>query len=367
MTKTIGIIGGGQLGMMIAQAAAQMGVGCICLDPSEDAPAASVCKRHIVAAFDDMAALDELCRASDVVTYEFENVPAEILRTLDDKYHIKQGIAPLCDSQDRLREKTRAVESGLECPRFADITDIDSLRLNAEAFGYPCVLKTRRLGYDGHGQKVIRSRDDIADAAAMLSVPCILEEFVRYDYETSVIMVGDQQSGYIHFPIGRNIHTGGILDLSVVPAPGMDDDMRRRLAEGSEGFMRHNGYRGIMAIEYFVCGGRFLFNEMAPRPHNSGHYTIEGCSTSQYRELCRYLLGLPLEEPQLKAPAVMKNILGQDLDSAVGIAAERHPDTFVHLYGKSESRPKRKMGHITFVDCDIERYDAQWRDKFVKQ
>ena len=125
-----------------------------------------------------MAALDELCRASDVVTYEFENVPAEILRTLDDKYHIKQGIAPLCDSQDRLREKTRAVESGLECPRFADITDIDSLRLNAEAFGYPCVLKTRRLGYDGHGQKVIRSRDDIADAAAMLSVPCILEEYV---------------------------------------------------------------------------------------------------------------------------------------------------------------------------------------------
>lgn len=204
MTKTIGIIGGGQLGMMIAQAAAQMGVGCICLDPSEDAPAASVCKRHIVAAFDDMAALDELCRASDVVTYEFENVPAEILRTLDDKYHIKQGIAPLCDSQDRLREKTRAVESGLECPRFADITDIDSLRLNAEAFGYPCVLKTRRLGYDGHGQKVIRSRDDIADAAAMLSVPCILEEFVRYDYETSVIMVGDQQCGYIHFPIGRD-------------------------------------------------------------------------------------------------------------------------------------------------------------------
>ncbi len=141
--------------MMIAQAAAQMGVGCICLDPSEDAPAASVCKRHIVAAFDDMAALDELCRASDVVTYEFENVPAEILRTLDDKYHIRQGIAPLCDSQDRLREKTRAVESGLECPRFADITDIDSLRLNAEAFGYPCVLKTRRLGYDGHGQKLV--------------------------------------------------------------------------------------------------------------------------------------------------------------------------------------------------------------------
>ncbi len=367
MTKTIGIIGAGQLGLMIAQAAARLGARTICLDPSADAPAFGVCDEHLVAAFDDLAALEELCRRSDVVTYEFENVPGDILRTMADRYNIKQGIEPLIDSQDRLREKSRAVESGLRCARFADIADMDTLKRKVGEFGYPCILKSRRLGYDGHGQMVIRSVADLAAAEKMLSVPCILEEVVRFDYEASVISVGDEQTGYIHFPVGRNIHSGGILDLSIVPAPEMNDDLRRRMVAKSEEFMRRNRYRGIMAIEYFVVGDEFYFNEMAPRPHNSGHYTIEGCTTDQYRELCRYLLDMPLEEPRLKAPTVMKNILGQDLAAAERIAAAHHDNVYVHIYGKSESRPKRKMGHITFVGLDADGYGETWQDKFVKQ
>ncbi len=367
MRETIGIIGAGQLGLMIAQAASELGARTICLDPSADAPAFKVCDEHIVAAFDDPAALEELCRRSDVVTYEFENVPGDILVSLAERYNIKQGVEPLIDSQDRLREKSRAVESGLRCARFADITDPLTLERKAAEFGYPCILKSRRLGYDGHGQLVIRSADDLAAAEKMLSVPCILEEFVNFDYEASVISVGDENSGYVHFPVGRNIHSGGILDLCIVPAPGMSRDLRRRMVDMSEEFMRRNGYRGIMAIEYFVKGEEFFFNEMAPRPHNSGHYTIEGCTTDQYRELCRYLLGMPLRQPQLKAPTVMKNILGQDLSAAESIAAERHDDVYVHIYGKTESRPKRKMGHITFVGLDQEDYDKTWREKFAKQ
>ncbi|MDE6140287.1 MAG: 5-(carboxyamino)imidazole ribonucleotide synthase [Alistipes sp.] len=367
MTRTIGIIGAGQLGLMIAQAAAELGARTICLDPSADAPAFKVCDEHIVAPFDDIAALEELCGRSDVVTYEFENVPGDILRSLTERYNIKQGIGSLIDSQDRLREKSRAVESGLRCARFADIADRETLKTKAAEFGYSCILKSRRLGYDGHGQAVIRSIDDLADAERLLSVPCILEEFVRFDYEASVICVGDEKNGYIHFPVGRNVHSGGILDLCIVPAPEMSDDLRRRMVEKSEEFMRRNRYRGILAIEYFVAGDDFFFNEMAPRPHNSGHYTIEGCTTDQYRELCRYLLDMPLEEPQLKATTVMKNILGQDLAAAETIAAESRDDVYVHLYGKSESLPKRKMGHITFVGLDGRGYDEVWRDKFVKQ
>lgn len=352
---------------MIAQAAAELGARTICLDPSADAPAFKVCDEHIVAPFDDLAALEELCRRSDVVTYEFENVPGDILHSLAGRYNIKQGIEPLIDSQDRLREKSRAVESGLRYARFADISDRQTLERKVAEFGYPCILKSRRLGYDGHGQMVLRSAADLDAAEKMLAVPCILEEFVDFDYEASVISVGDEQCGYIHFPVGRNIHSGGILDLSIVPAPEMSDELQRRMVRQSEEFMRRNRYRGIMAIEYFVKGEEFFFNEMAPRPHNSGHYTIEGCTTDQYRELCRYLLEIPLHSPQLKAPTVMKNILGQDLPAAERLAAEQHEGVHVHIYGKAESRPKRKMGHITFVGLDREGYDKIWRDKFVKQ
>ncbi len=362
--KTIGIIGGGQLGLMIAEQAHVLGVRAVALDPAPDAPAFRVCDDHIVAAYDDAAALERLCRMSDVVTYEFENVPGEILIPLCGKYNIPQGYKPLYDSQDRLREKTNARNHGLQTPGFAAADDETSLRAAVRELGLPAVLKTRTLGYDGHGQLVLKSEADIERALPLLTVPCILEEFIPFDSEASIVMVADKEH-VVSFPVGRNIHRDGILDLSIVPAAASQEVLDRMKAQ-SERFMRECGYEGILAIEYFIRGGEIYFNEMAPRPHNSGHYTIEGCTTNQFRELVRYLIGEPLQEPRLVAPTVMKNILGQDLEAARAVAREGRPDTYVHIYGKTESRPKRKMGHITFVGITGEEYERQWAGRFVK-
>ena len=362
--KTIGIIGGGQLGLMIAEQAHVLGVRAIALDPAPDAPAFRVCDGHIVAAYDDAAALEELCRRSDVVTYEFENVPGDILIPLCEKYNIPQGCRPLYDSQDRLREKTNARDHGLQTPGFAAVDDEASLRAAVRELGLPAVLKTRMLGYDGHGQAVLRCEADIEKALPLLAVPCILEEFVAFDSEASIVMVADRDR-VVSFPVGRNIHRDGILDLSIVPAAA-DAEVLERMKAQSERFMRDCGYEGILAIEYFIRGREIYFNEMAPRPHNSGHYTIEGCTTNQFRELVRYLVGEPLQEPRLVAPTVMKNILGQDLEAARAVEREGRPDVYVHIYGKTESRPKRKMGHITFVGITGEEYERQWAGRFVK-
>lgn len=362
-TKTIGIIGGGQLGLMIAEQAHLLGARVVCLDPAADAPAFAVCDDRIVGRFDDPQAVEELCRRADVVTYEFENVPGDILIPLVERYNIPQGYRPLYDSQDRLREKDNARNNGLLTPRYAAVDDEASLRAAVSSLGLPAVLKTRTLGYDGHGQAVLRSEEDILRALPMLTVPCILEEFVPFDFEASIVMVSDGRQ-VVSFPVGRNVHRDGILDLSIVPA-GDGAEVAERMRRESERFMRECGYEGILAIEYFVRGGEIYFNEMAPRPHNSGHYTIEGATTSQFRELVRYLAGMPLEEPRLVAPTVMKNILGQDLETAERIAAEGHEGVHVHLYGKTESRPKRKMGHITFVGMTAGEYERRWAARFV--
>lgn len=362
----IGIIGGGQLGMMIAQEARLLGAETAVLDLSEDAPAFSVCDRRVVApSFADAESLERLCAMSDVVTYEFENIPGDVLAPLAGKYNIKQGVSQLLASQDRLTEKRNAEAGGLRCGGYVKVDMPEELRAGVARFGYPCILKSRRLGYDGHGQKVLRSEADLADAERMLAVPSILEEFVDFDYEASVIMVADGDN-VISFPVGQNIHRDGILDLSIVPAPQMDEALQRRMVAESEAFMRRCGYEGILAIEYFVCGDRVLFNEMAPRPHNSGHYTIEGCTTNQFRELCRYLLGMPLEEPRLVAPTVMKNILGRDMKAAEELRRMAPEGVHVHLYGKSEARRLRKMGHVTMVGVTPEEYRGRWESFFAE-
>lgn len=408
MAKKIGIIGGGQLGLMIAEEAHRQGALVYALDPAPDAPAFAECDGHIVAAYDDLGALEQLGDMTDVLTYEFENVPGDILRHLEGKYNIPQGIAPLFDSQDRLREKNNAKRHGLPVPDYVplpacssdedcaevpcELTDGQRREELSEAVkkvGMPCVLKTRRLGYDGHGQAVIREEKDIEKAAELLHVPCILEAFVPFDYECSVIMVRDGQKT-IHFPIGRNIHKGGILDLCIVPA---GTELEPEIVGACEKFMEGCDYRGILAIELFIKGNDFVFNEMAPRPHNSGHYTIEGCTSSQYTELCHFLLGKTLEQPELVAPTVMKNILGQDLEAAWKIIDTAHAEhwqnpaavpvsntakggkaycgeagkgVFMHIYGKTESRPKRKMAHITYVPMTQELFEKNWESKFVK-
>lgn len=408
MAKKIGIIGGGQLGLMIAEEAHRQGALVYALDPAPDAPAFAECDGHIVAAYDDLGALEQLGDMTDVLTYEFENVPGDILRHMEGKYNIPQGIAPLFDSQDRLREKNNAKRHGLPVPDYVPLPECSSdedcaevpceltdgqrreeLSETVKKVGMPCVLKTRRLGYDGHGQAVIREEKDIEKAAELLHVPCILEAFVPFDYECSVIMVRDGQKT-IHFPIGRNIHKGGILDLCIVPA---GTELEPEIVGACEKFMEGCDYRGILAIELFIKGNDFVFNEMAPRPHNSGHYTIEGCTSSQYTELCHFLLGKTLEQPELVAPTVMKNILGQDLEAAWKIIDTAHAEhwqnpaavpvsntakggkaycgeagkgVFVHIYGKTESRPKRKMAHITYVPMTQELFEKNWESKFVK-
>lgn len=402
MTKRIGIIGGGQLGLMIAEEAHRQGAFVYALDPAPDAPAFAECDGHIVAGYDDLDALEKLGAETDVLTYEFENVPGDVLRHIEGKFNIPQGIAPLFDSQDRLREKNNARRNGLpvpdyiplpansadeDCVAVPEVTDasgilrpmtgserFDELNAAVSRLGMPCVLKTRRLGYDGHGQAVIRCSEDIRPASEMLKVPCILEAFVPFDCECSVIMVRDGKET-VSFPVGRNIHRDGILDLCIVPAPGLysmsenggkliPSELAERIVESCTAFMEACGYRGILAIELFIKGNDFVFNEMAPRPHNSGHYTIEGCTTSQYAELCHFLLGEPLVRPQLKAPTVMKNILGRDLEEALKVEREAGDGTFVHIYGKTESRPKRKMGHITFVPMTPEEYRAHWSERW---
>ena len=408
MAKKIGIIGGGQLGLMIAEEAHRQGALVYALDPAPDAPAFAECDGHIVAAYDDLDALEQLGDMTDVLTYEFENVPGDILRHLEGKFNIPQGIAPLFDSQDRLREKNNAKRHGLPVPDYVPLpacsSDEDCAEVPCELtdgqrheelseavkkVGMPCVLKTRRLGYDGHGQAVIREEKDIEKAAELLHVPCILEAFVPFDYECSVIMVRDGQKT-IHFPIGRNIHKGGILDLCIVPA---GTALEPEIVDACEKFMEGCDYKGILAIELFIKGNDFVFNEMAPRPHNSGHYTIEGCTSSQYTELCHFLLGKALEQPELVAPTVMKNILGQDLAATWKIIDTAHAEhwqnpaavpvsntakggkaycgeagkgVFVHIYGKTESRPKRKMAHITYVPMTQELFEKNWESKFVK-
>lgn len=350
---------------MIAEQATLLGAKTVCLDPAADAPAFRVCDEHIVAPFDDVAALEQLCKRSDAVTYEFENIPGEVLIPLERKYNIPQGFRPLFDSQDRVREKLNARENGLRVPAFAEVDGRESLLKGIFDIGYPCVFKTRTLGYDGHGQVLIREPEDIKKTAPYMGIPSILEEFIPFDYEASIVMVSDGEE-IISFPVGRNIHSGGILDLCIVPAPQMSETVRERIEQGSRLFMKNCGYAGILAIEYFVRGENVYFNEMAPRPHNSGHYTIEGCTTNQFRELCRFLLGEKLQQPELIAPTVMKNILGKDLEAARRIEGEKPENVFTHLYGKTQVKPLRKMGHITFLNTNTDTYNRIWKHRFAQ-
>ncbi len=348
----IGIIGGGQLGLMIIEEAHKLGAKTICLDPSADAPAFKISDECICASFDDYDALVKLCKESDVITYEFENVRSDYLIELENKFNIKQGFKPLFDSQDRLREKTNANNHGLKTAKFFDINNIDDVNNAIKELGYPCLYKTRTLGYDGHGQVMIRTKEDIDKVVPYLTGAGIIEEFISFDYEVSIVMVNDGKT-VINFPISRNIHKEGILDLSILPN-GMNKELEDRLISASKEFMKECGYLGILTIEFFIKGDSFYFNEMAPRPHNSGHYTIEGCNTNQFRELCRFLLGMELEEPVLLSDTVMKNILGRDLVYVNNFS--KYENAYIHLYGKTEARPKRKMGHVTITNCSFEEY-----------
>ncbi|QVK21472.1 5-(carboxyamino)imidazole ribonucleotide synthase [Mycoplasmatota bacterium] len=343
----VGIIGGGQLGQMLAISAKSKGYSVICLDPTPDSPCSKVADEQIVAPFDDFTKIKELCEKSDVVTYEFENIPHQIIETLGSEYNIPQGHRPLYYSQHRVREKLAAAECGLKTAPFYPVSSKKELIKALNNLGYPSLLKTCSFGYDGKGQVKISSDKDLTEAFELVeNTECILEGFVEFDSEISVIAVRNSSNDVAMLPIPRNKHINNILHMSVLP----NDELAsvNKLASSMvKTFIQKMEFVGILTVELFVSGEDIYFNEMAPRPHNSGHYSIEGCESSQFDLALDAIMNKKITNQSLKQPTVMINILGQHME---GLKDFKCDESFVHLYGKKEIKHNRKMGHITFIN-----------------
>ncbi len=352
--STIGILGGGQLGRMIALAAAQLGLKTCILCPDKDSPAFQVSDSHICAAYDDAEALDRFAAQVDVVTYEFENVPLATAERLAARVPLHPGAKALAITQDRLAEKSFVRDLGIQTAPFAAVDDLDSLTAAVADLGLPAVLKTRRFGYDGKGQVTIRPGDDLAAAWATIGAqPAILEGFIPFLREVSVVGARRPDDAFAAYDVTENVHRDHILHLSTVPAalqPEAARDARAiacRIASALD-------YVGVMAVELFVvsAGGRdgILVNEIAPRVHNSGHWTMDGAVTSQFEQHVRAIAGWPLGDPRRLGRVEMTNLIGADADCWLRLLAE--PGAHLHLYGKDEARPGRKMGHVNRLWLD---------------
>ena len=346
--STIGILGGGQLGRMTAAAAARLGYRCHVYAPAGDNPAFDVAAEHTIAGYDDGAALDAFAAAVDVVTLEFENVPVAALDILAGRVPVRPNAAVLAVTQDRMREKVFAAANGIEtAPWAAIVTQGDFGPARAKVPG-AAILKTARLGYDGKGQVILSDGEPLDAAFARLGgVPCILEGMVRFRREVSVIVARREDGNGAAYPPVENRHEDGILRQTLAPAPldpeaaGEAEAVARRLADALD-------LVGLLAVEMFEDGaGRFLMNEMAPRPHNSGHWSLDAAPTSQFEQLVRAVCGLPLGSTTPIRPARMTNLLGDEAEAWAEILAE--PGARLYLYGKGEAKAGRKMGHVTRV------------------
>ncbi len=361
----IGIIGGGQLGRMIAIAAAHMGYRVTVLDPDPDCPAVQVADDHIASPYEDLYAARELGNRSDVVTYEFENVDAGAADAAGEFAPVYPLSRVLRTAQDRILEKTSLSAAGIPVTPYRRVGNADEFQAAIGAIGLPAVLKTARMGYDGKGQAVIGSVAGADDAYERLAGAgeLILERFVPFEKELSVICARDADGNTRPFPCSENVHVNGILDLTIAPAR-VSQAVDAAAAELAAGIASHLDVVGLIAIEMFLTDDdRLLVNELAPRPHNSGHHTIEACRTSQYEQLVRALCGLPLGDVSMPQPAAMANLLGD-----VWLESGGQPDfagalslsgVSLHLYGKAEVRPGRKMGHLTAVADDVEQARSQ--------
>lgn len=353
--STIGIIGGGQLGRMMALSARYMGFSVGVLDPTPDCPTAQVADFQIVAEYDDKTAIHDLAVKSDVLTYEFENVDADAIDEVRGLAAVPQGTDLLRVTQDRVNEKRFINDHGTATAPWRAVNNFDELDAALDEIHYPAVLKTRSGGYDGHGQTVLRSDADLEQVRARGDrgggfPPSILEGFVDFAFEASILVSGNGKD-FVTFPIVRNEHRNNILHMTIAPATVSETVARKahelalRLAKGFE-------LAGTLAIELFVTkDDDVIVNELAPRPHNSGHYTIEACSFDQFDAHVRGIAGWPLEQPKLLSPAVMVNVLGQHVEPTRALIAD-HPEWNVHDYGKAEVRHDRKMGHITVLTDD---------------
>jgi len=343
--SVIGILGGGQLGRMMALAAARIGYQCHIFDPHEAPCAAEVSAHFTRADFVDEAALRQFGERCDVVTYEFENLPCEPLGVLEDK--LRPGLKSLAVAQDRADEKSFIEAAGAKVTPWRAIASLDDVQLAVADLGLPLVLKTRRYGYDGKGQAWIRSPDEVDRAwNAVGCEPAVAEAGVDFQAEFSVVMARGLDGKAIPYPLTRNQHEGGILRVSTVPAGPSVALFEKEAFAAAKAIADALDHVGVLTVEFFATADGPLVNEIAPRVHNSGHWTIEGACTSQFEQHVRAILGLPLGDPELIGDgAEMQNLIGADVDLWAEYVAE--PGAHLHLYNKGEARSGRKMGHVT--------------------
>ena len=348
---TIGILGGGQLGYMLALAGYPLGLHFRFLDPSPEAPVGRIAQR-VTADYTDQAALEKFSSGLELVTYEFENVPVEAANFLAERVPVYPPPAALEAAQDRLAEKDLFRKLGIATTEFTPVSNPGELHAAVKTLGLPAVLKTSRMGYDGKGQWILRTAEDVVKAKSELPpVKMILERFVTFTRELSVLAVRSRNGETAIYPLVENHHRNGILRLSLAPAPRLDVEIQRPAERAAQRILESLKYVGVLAIEFFEHQGELLANEMAPRVHNSGHWTIEGAVTSQFENHLRAVLGLPLGSTGPAGHCAMLNLIGDLPESAEVLAV---PDAHLHLYGKSP-RPGRKLGHVTLRAASPER------------
>lgn len=350
----LGILGGGQLGKMFAIAAQTLGYRVTVLDPDSDCPAHAVCHNHIIADYGDFAALDALRSSCAAVTTEFENVPAASLRYLAQSTVVRPHAEAVAIAQNRASEKQFLQKNGFATARFFVVEDRDALQSAVAEVGFPAIVKTSTFGYDGKGQYRVRSSEEAQQAFSdAQQQSCVVEELVALKAEISVVLARDANGQNAVFPVAENIHANGILDMTIAPAR-ISDDLAHQAVETALEIARALNYVGVMAVEFFVLeGGKLLVNEIAPRPHNSGHFTLDACLTSQFEQQVRALCDMPLGAASLVRAAAMVNLLGELWNPEPNwsiLMAE--PSLKLHLYGKRLARPGRKMGHFTCLGQD---------------
>ena len=367
--KTIGVLGGGQLGRMLAQAAVRMGYRMHVFEPQARCPAGAVAHKEVNAVYENIAALSAFARECNVVTYEFENVPSGPLRAIEDLTRLYPHWSVLETAQNRSREKNWLRRNGFPHARFAEVPAAGDLAAGIREVGVPCVVKTADFGYDGKGQlKVMTEADVPAALKRFAGHPVVIEQFVDFSCEVSAVVARSAAGEMEVFPVAENIHTNHILDFSIVPAR-VAPAVLVRAESMAKDIAARIGLVGVMGVEMFVArDGEVLVNELAPRTHNSGHYTMDACTVSQFEQQVRAICGLPLVKPELKSPVVMVNILGDAWAKGEPDwpALQARPGTHLHLYGKAEARPGRKMGHFNVLAAEVETALASAREAKVQ-
>jgi 5-(carboxyamino)imidazole ribonucleotide synthase len=344
--QTIGILGGGQLGRMLAVAASRLGLHVHIFEPGAGCPASEVAARTFCAGYDDVAALTDFAHSVDVVTYEFENIPTGALDVIEALRAVRPGRVALATSQDRLTEKTFLQGLGLATAPFAAVDNAEDMARALAQIGTPAILKTRRMGYDGKGQARLRTAADSAAALeAMNGAPALLEGFVDFSHEVSVIGARGSDGAVACYDPGQNVHEDGILRTTTVPAR-LTAAQRTDAVLLTARILTALDYVGVMGVELFVTAKGLIVNEIAPRVHNSGHWTQNGCQIDQFEQHIRAVAGWPLGDGSRHADVVMENLIGDDMDRLPALAAS---GAAIHLYGKAEVNPGRKMGHVNRV------------------